>query len=64
MNMSVETCTVMNVLGYWPHIRKVRTEAYKARDRHMAAQAGGNVTQITKSSKAEDLISYLENDTD
>ncbi|KAH3791392.1 hypothetical protein DPMN_144877 [Dreissena polymorpha] len=61
---SAETSTVMNVLGYGPHIRQARIEAYKAWARHSTAKARGIVTYITTGSKAEGLTSYLESDTD
>ncbi|KAH3792877.1 hypothetical protein DPMN_146378 [Dreissena polymorpha] len=54
----------MNVLGYGPHIRQARIEAYKASDRHNTAKARGIVTYITTGSKAEGLTSYLESDVD
>ncbi|XP_052223316.1 uncharacterized protein LOC127839152 isoform X1 [Dreissena polymorpha] len=61
---SAETSTLMNVLGYGPHIRQARIEAYKASDRHETAKALGIVTYITTGSKAEGLTSYLESDID
>ncbi|KAH3792897.1 hypothetical protein DPMN_146398 [Dreissena polymorpha] len=61
---SAETSTVMNVLGYGPHIRQARIEAYKASDRHVTAEVRGIATWITTGSKAEGLTSYLESDLD
>ncbi|KAH3793828.1 uncharacterized protein LOC127838702 isoform X4 [Dreissena polymorpha] len=61
---SAETSTVMNVLGYGPHIRQARIEAYKASDRHWTAKARGTATFITTGSKAEGLTSFLESDID
>ncbi|KAH3791473.1 hypothetical protein DPMN_144959 [Dreissena polymorpha] len=54
----------MNVLGYGPHIRQARIDAYKAWDRHMTARKGGSLTWITTGSKAEGLTSYRESDRD
>ncbi|KAH3793809.1 hypothetical protein DPMN_147331 [Dreissena polymorpha] len=61
---SAETSTLMNVLGYGPHIRQARIEAYKASDRHYTALARGTVTWITTGSKAEGLTSFMESDRD
>ncbi|XP_052223808.1 uncharacterized protein LOC127839464 isoform X2 [Dreissena polymorpha] len=61
---SAETSTIMNVLGYGPHIRQARIEAYKASDRHRTAKARGIATWITTGSKAEGLTSFLESDRD
>ncbi|KAH3708745.1 uncharacterized protein LOC127857997 isoform X2 [Dreissena polymorpha] len=61
---SAKTSTLMNVLGYEPHIRQARIEAYKASDRHYTAKARGRLTWITTGSKAEGLTSLLESDTD
>ncbi|XP_052223308.1 uncharacterized protein LOC127839151 isoform X1 [Dreissena polymorpha] len=61
---SAETSTVMNVLGYGPHIRQARIEAYKASDRHKTAKMRGILTFITTGSKAEGLTSFLESDLD
>ncbi|XP_052222125.1 uncharacterized protein LOC127838413 isoform X2 [Dreissena polymorpha] len=60
---SAETSTLMNVLGYGPHIRQARKEAYKAWDRHATAKMRG-IACITTGSKAEGLTSYLESDVD
>ncbi|XP_052222586.1 uncharacterized protein LOC127838702 isoform X5 [Dreissena polymorpha] len=61
---SAETSTLMNILGYGPHMRQARIEAYKAFDRHMTAEVRGIATWITTGSKAEGLTSYLESDVD
>ncbi|XP_052224512.1 uncharacterized protein LOC127840107 isoform X3 [Dreissena polymorpha] len=62
--LSAETCILMNVLGYGPHIRQARIDAYKAYDRHRTARTGGSVTWVTTGSKAEGLTNYRESDTD
>ncbi|KAH3791856.1 uncharacterized protein LOC127837150 [Dreissena polymorpha] len=62
--LSAETCILMNVLGYGPHIRQARIDAFKAHDRHMTALARGNSTWVTTGSKAEGLTNYRESDTD
>ncbi|KAH3708741.1 uncharacterized protein LOC127857023 isoform X2 [Dreissena polymorpha] len=61
---SAETSTLMNVLGYGPHIRQARIEAYKALDRYNTAGSRGTQTWITTGSKAEGLTSFLESDRD
>ncbi|XP_052285002.1 uncharacterized protein LOC127881290 [Dreissena polymorpha] len=59
-----ETCTLMDWLGYGPHIRQARSEAYKVHDRLLTALSGGSATWITTGSKAEGLTCYLESDRD
>ncbi|KAH3892042.1 hypothetical protein DPMN_016154 [Dreissena polymorpha] len=54
----------MNVLGYGPHIRQARRDAYKAFDRHTTALLRGLAICITTGSKAEGLASYYESDRD
>ncbi|KAH3793250.1 hypothetical protein DPMN_146757 [Dreissena polymorpha] len=61
---SAETCTSMNVLGYGPHIRQARRDAYKAFDRHATALLRGLAMCNTTGSKAEGLTSYYESDRD
>ncbi|XP_052224511.1 uncharacterized protein LOC127840107 isoform X2 [Dreissena polymorpha] len=62
--LSAETCILMNVLGYGPHIRQARIDAYKAFDRRLTTGEDGNVTWITTGSKAEGLTNVQESDTD
>ncbi|KAH3819539.1 hypothetical protein DPMN_121277 [Dreissena polymorpha] len=54
----------MDWLGYGPHIRQARSEAYKVHDRLLTALSGGSATWITTGSKAEGLTCYLESDRD
>ncbi|KAH3875174.1 hypothetical protein DPMN_038437 [Dreissena polymorpha] len=57
-------CTLMNCLGYGPHIRQARRDAHRERDRLMNAQEPGTKTVITSGSKAEGLTRMYESDMD
>ncbi|KAH3875206.1 hypothetical protein DPMN_038469 [Dreissena polymorpha] len=57
-------CTLMNCLGYGPHIRQARRDAYREADRLSNARGTGIITKITSGSKAEGLTCFLESDWD
>ncbi|KAH3875193.1 hypothetical protein DPMN_038456 [Dreissena polymorpha] len=57
-------CTLINCLGYGPHIRQARGDAYRKRDRLFNARGTGILTQITTESKAEGLSGTYESDRD
>ncbi|XP_052221144.1 uncharacterized protein LOC127837794 [Dreissena polymorpha] len=59
---SEETCTLMNILGYGPHIRKARSDAYMAYGRNITMQTCS--TCFTTGSKAEGLTRIMESDLD
>ncbi|KAH3874510.1 hypothetical protein DPMN_037755 [Dreissena polymorpha] len=59
---SIETCTVMNSLGYGSYIRQARGDAYREHDR--IRSANDSLTQITTGSKAEGVTSGYESDRD
>ncbi|KAH3752301.1 hypothetical protein DPMN_186917 [Dreissena polymorpha] len=54
----------MTCLGYGPHIRQKRREAYNELARLTTALACGNAMWITTGSKAEGLTCFLESDRD
>ncbi|KAH3875288.1 hypothetical protein DPMN_038551 [Dreissena polymorpha] len=56
--------TLMNCLGYGPHIRQARRDAYRENDRLMNARGNGNTTRITTGSKSEGLTGLYESDVD
>ncbi|KAH3875185.1 uncharacterized protein LOC127869366 [Dreissena polymorpha] len=62
-NASLEMCTLMNCLGYGPHIRQARRDAYRERDRLQNARRTGT-TLITTGSKSEGLTGVYESDVD
>ncbi|XP_052229565.1 uncharacterized protein LOC127843798 isoform X2 [Dreissena polymorpha] len=62
-SVSVETCTIMNRLGYGDEIRRWRVEKFRQIDRLYNAELS-YVTGITAGSKAEGLTGYLESDWD
>ncbi|KAH3819535.1 uncharacterized protein LOC127881289 [Dreissena polymorpha] len=61
---ATETCTLMDFMGYGPHIRQARRDAYKTVDRLMTALMCGSATCFTTGSKAEGLTCFLESDID
>ncbi|XP_052263977.1 uncharacterized protein LOC127867072 [Dreissena polymorpha] len=63
-NASLETCAVMNWLGYGPEIRQARIDAYMEWGRLCTAQVRGAVTIIITGSKAEGLSRFCESDMD
>ncbi|KAH3875178.1 hypothetical protein DPMN_038441 [Dreissena polymorpha] len=63
-NASLEMCTLMNCLGYGPHIRQARRDAYREADRLNNARGTGIITMVTTGSKAEGLTRFLESDVD
>ncbi|XP_052267827.1 uncharacterized protein LOC127869363 isoform X3 [Dreissena polymorpha] len=63
-NASLEMCTLMNCLGYGPHIRQARSDAYRELDRLYNARKPFNIMQITTGSKAEGLTGVYESDVD
>ncbi|XP_052267828.1 uncharacterized protein LOC127869364 isoform X1 [Dreissena polymorpha] len=63
-NASLEISSLMNCLGYGPHIRQARRDAYREFDRLISARWSGKLTLITAGSKAEGLTSVYENDLD
>ncbi|KAH3695155.1 hypothetical protein DPMN_082611 [Dreissena polymorpha] len=54
----------MDFMGYGPHIRQARRDAYKVLDRLTTAGANGNNTWIITGSKAEGLTCFFESDRD
>ncbi|XP_052267934.1 uncharacterized protein LOC127869415 isoform X3 [Dreissena polymorpha] len=62
-NASVETCIMMNWLGYGPEMRQARRDAYREQDRIRNARDDGNM-HITTGSKAEGLTRSFESDLD
>ncbi|KAH3875307.1 hypothetical protein DPMN_038570 [Dreissena polymorpha] len=63
-NASLETCTVINRLGYGPEIRQARRDAYNKYDRLITAWLPPVATDITTGSKAEELTGVFESDHD
>ncbi|KAH3885939.1 hypothetical protein DPMN_009936 [Dreissena polymorpha] len=60
---SIETCTVMNSLGYGSQIIQARGDAYRKHDR-IGCSLFGSLTMITTGSKAEGVTSFFESDRD
>ncbi|XP_052268873.1 uncharacterized protein LOC127870285 [Dreissena polymorpha] len=65
-NASVETCTVISLLGYGLEIIHVRRDAYREHCRLRTARANGTITTIITGSKAGggELTRFLESDID
>ncbi|KAH3710751.1 uncharacterized protein LOC127857328 [Dreissena polymorpha] len=63
-NASLETCNVMNCLGYGPEIRQARRDSHREYDRLRTACGPGVATVITTGSKAEGLSNFFESDMD
>ncbi|KAH3865238.1 hypothetical protein DPMN_028277 [Dreissena polymorpha] len=63
-NASVETCTLISLLGYGPEIIQARRDAYREWGRLTTTRSCGAATLIVTGSKAKGLSNYLESDFD
>ncbi|KAH3865461.1 uncharacterized protein LOC127867042 [Dreissena polymorpha] len=63
-NTSVETCTILNWLGYGQEIIQARRDAYREQGKLLTARRCGGATIIITGSKGEGLSSYFESDMD